>query len=215
MMKHLAIFLLWLLCYSFANAQVLITDAQIDIVSKNHDKYAKRRLVSWKKLVARYQSASDAKKLTKVNNFFNLMQYQSDLNYIGKRDHWMTPIEFLLEGAGDCEDYSIAKYFTLIALGLPTEKLRITYVKAIQLNQAHMVLAYYPTPGADPLVLDNLTSKILKASLRKDLVPVYSFNGSDLWLAKSKNQDHHVGSSERIKVWRGLLERMQQEKKDQ
>ena len=126
-------------------------------------------------------------------------------------DYWATPVEFLATDGGDCEDFAIAKYFTLRALGVPTDRMRITYVKAITLNQAHMVLAYYPSPGAEPLVLDNLIGEIKPASQRTDLVPVYSFNGDNLWVAREmRGQGQYVGSSSRIGLWRGLLERMRE-----
>ncbi len=55
------------------------------------------------------------------------------------------PLEFLGSNAGDCEDFTIAKYFSLLELGVSDKKLRLVYVKTIELNQFHMVLAYYST----------------------------------------------------------------------
>ena len=66
---------------------------------------------------------------------------------------------------------------------MPVHRLRLVYVRA-QLNggvQAHMVLAYYAAPEAEPLILDNLVSEIRPASRRPDLAPVFSFNGEGLW----------------------------------
>ena len=117
----------------------------------------------------------------------------------GVKDYWATPLEFLSRGAGDCEDYSIAKYFTLKELGVSEKKMRITYVKALKLRQAHMVLTYFETPRSVPLVLDNLIPTIKPATQRKDLLPVYSFNGSGLWLAKSRGSGKKVGSSSRFR----------------
>ncbi len=45
----------------------------------------------------------------------------------------------------------------------------------------HMVLAHYATPGAEPSILDNLVGDIRPASRRRDLEPVFSFNGEGLW----------------------------------
>jgi len=90
------------------------------------------------------------------------------------------------KGRGDCEDYVIGKYFSLIAAGMPSSRLRLVYVRA-QIGgsdgsaQAHMVLAYYATPGAEPLVLDSLIGEIRPASRRPDLAPVFSFNSDGLW----------------------------------
>jgi predicted transglutaminase-like cysteine proteinase len=109
----------------------------------------------------------------------------------------------------DCEDYSIAKYFTLRELGIDDAKLRITYVKALNWDEAHMVLTYSPTPNEMPLVLDNLKSEILPANLRTDLIPVYSFNATGLWLAKERGTGQFVGSSDRLSLWVDMLERLE------
>lgn len=34
-------------------------------------------------------------------------------------NNWKTPKEFLIDGEGVCEDFAIAKYFTLLELGIP------------------------------------------------------------------------------------------------
>ena len=110
------------------------------------------------------------------------------------------------------EDFAIAKYLTLREIGVPAERMRITYVRAMTLNQAHMVLTYYSRPDAEPLVLDNLQSSIKPASQRQDLVPVYSFNGDNLWLAKEMTgRGQLVGDSERISPWRDLVRRLKRE----
>ena len=93
-------------------------------------------------------------------------------------------------------------------MGVPVDKLRITYVKAIRLNQAHMVLAYYETPSAEPLILDNLISDIKPASKRTDLVPVYSFNGDGLWLSKQRGQGKRIGESGKLSRWVDLNTRL-------
>ena len=117
----------------------------------------------------------------------------------------------LASNGGDCEDFSIAKYFTLRELGIPAEKLRLTYVKALKLDQAHMVLTYYSTPDAVPLVLDNLINEIRSATEREDLLPVYSFNGDGLWLAKSRGMEQRVGRSERLSRWQEVIARIDEE----
>ena len=127
-----------------------------------------------------------------------------------QQDYWATPIEFLRKGAGDCEDFALAKYFTLREMGVPANQLRITYVKALQLNQAHMVVTWYATPDAIPLVLDNLKTAILPATQRTDLLPVYAFNGEGLWLPQSGG-NKRVGDSKRLSRWQDLLTRMRAE----
>ncbi len=102
------------------------------------------------------------------NALWNKVPYYSDLEHWGMEDYWATPVETMSSNGGDCEDYSIAKYFSLRELGIPSQNLRITYVRSLKLNMPHMVLAYYPTPNADPYILDNLTGELAPASERTD-----------------------------------------------
>lgn len=129
-------------------------------------------------------SADEGEKLKAINNFFNrAVLFRSDQENWGLIDHWTSPVELLNRGQGDCEDYAIGKYFSLIAMGVSPAKMRMVYVKAQTGGtiQAHMVLAYYPEPTAEPLILDNLITELRPASRRPDLAPVFSFNAEGLW----------------------------------
>ena len=172
-------------------------------------KEAPTRFVSWETLISSSKRLSDKEKLEKTNHFFNSrIIFVNDIDLWGAQDYWATPIEFLCKKAGDCEDFAIAKYFTLRAMGMPDEKLNISYVKAIQYGIAHMVLTYYSQPGAEPLVLDNLVDVISPASKRTDLMPVFSFNASGLWTAVQRGQGKMAGSSSRLKSWQNLMQKM-------
>lgn len=191
---------------------IVITDAQIAKLAQQFGPVAKTRLTAWREILTnpRHKKLSEDDKLRLVNDFMNQTPFLSDREHWGKEDYWATPIEFLSTNGGDCEDYSIAKYFTLRALGVSDDKLRITYVKELVIyNEAHMVLAYFPTPDSEPLVLDNINKSIQPASNRNDLLPVYSFNGSGLWLAKEQTgRGQSVGGSDRIGHWRDLQARL-------
>ena len=187
-----------------------------ELLQKAENKYGREahsRLTAWEDLIRKDRSKTDREKLEKVNHFFNSkIRFASDIDIWGVEDYWATPIEFLCKGAGDCEDFAIAKYFTLKAMGVDDEKLRITYVKAIQYNIHHMVLSYYSEPEAEPLVLDNLVDSISPGSKRTDLMPIFGFNGSGLWMAKQRGQGKMAGSSSRIKLWQDLLQKMSENK---
>ncbi|MDD3617986.1 MAG: transglutaminase-like cysteine peptidase [Desulfobulbaceae bacterium] len=169
---------------------------------------ARSRLLAWQDLIRGSGGLSERGKMDKVNGFFNGFDFVSDESHWGVDDYWATPVEFIASGGGDCEDFALAKYFTLKAVGVSEDKLNLTYVKALGLNQAHMVLTFYPAPDAEPLVLDNLVDDILPASARTDLLPVYSFNGSGLWIAKQRGRGRQVGDSDRLRRWQELLGRM-------
>lgn len=172
---------------------------------------ASKRITDWQYLLQRYADASELDQLKAVNQFFNLqLRFRNDTEIWGMEDYWATPVEALYKGAADCEDYAIAKYFSLRQLGVPMDKLRITYVKALHLDQAHMVLTYYPEPSATPLVLDNLIDAIEPASQRSDLRPVYAFNAEGLWLP-GRGSGKHMGDSKRLSRWQDLLKKMRTE----
>jgi predicted transglutaminase-like cysteine proteinase len=171
-------------------------------------------LQQWKLMLDKAKQTEINTQLNTVNQFFNeQVLYAEDAFLYETNDYWATPLETMGKGAGDCEDYTIAKYITLLHLGFPVEKLRLIYVKA-QINefdktqtQAHMVLGYYPEPNAIPLILDNLIDSLELATNRKDLHPVFSFNSEGLWVGTEARND----PTARLSRWRDLLARTQAE----
>lgn len=167
----------------------------------------------WLTMMSQQRSAPESQQLRAVNNFWNsTVRGGEDRDVWKQADYWATPLETLGRQAGDCEDYVIGKYFSLIHMGVPVEKLRLIYVKAriggrgSSQSIAHMVLGYYATPDADPLVLDSLVGSMSPASQRQDLTPVFSFNGQGIYVAGAA-----ATSPDRIGHWRSLLAKMQKE----
>jgi len=163
-------------------------------------------------LIAQVAKQDEIARLAPINEFFNRrVLFRDDQEVWGQVDYWASPLEMLGKGAGDCEDYAIAKYFSLVAAGVPAARLRLVYVRA-ELDggvQAHMVLAYYAQPGAEPLVLDNLIGDIRPASRRPDLAPVFSFNSEGLWqgVAGASAGDPVA----RLSHWREVLQKARAE----
>ncbi len=181
----------------------------IDKITQFYGERAGERAIAWRTLIKNSQHLTTQQKLNAVNDFFNQFVFISDKKLWGQEDYWATPYEFVGVGAGDCEDFSIAKYQALLKLGIDDNKLRLVYVKALELNQFHMVVAYYPTPSAVPVILDNLKGTISPATERNDLLPIYSFNGSKLWLVKQKGQGQVAGNASRLSLWNDLRHRSQ------
>lgn len=202
----------WLLVASCALAEGLgLTAGVLAFVEQKYGIEARERVQALQVLIEHHRDDAVDDQLAAVNAFFNEIPYDTDRGLWNQEDYWATPIEMLGIRGADCEDYSIAKYFTLRELGVPSERLRITYVKAVKLNQAHMVLAYYAEPGAEPLILDNLTDRIQPAGQRQDLIPVYGFNGDSLWLAVSRSRGRKIGGADRINLWNDLRSKMARE----
>lgn len=169
------------------------------------------RVASWNQLIEDGRHWSDERRLQAANDFINQLVFVDDIQHWGQEDYWATPLQTIVTGGGDCEDFSLAKYFTLTGMGMGEEKLRLTYVKALKLEQAHMVVSYYPTIKSVPLVLDNLNTRILPATQRDDLYPVYSFNGKGLWITRKDYDLERANDAERISLWQKLLKKMELE----
>jgi predicted transglutaminase-like cysteine proteinase len=200
----------WVLALLLSASAIALTDKeskQINTIMQFYGERAGKRVTAWRNIINDNASQDIDTKLQEVNNFFNQLIFIDDIKLWGKEDFWATPLEFLGVGAGDCEDFSIAKYFSLRELGVADNKLRLVYVKALKLNQFHMVVAYYPTPSSVPLLLDNLDGDIKPATKRPDLLPIYSFNASKLWLMKQKGQGQLAGKASRLSLWNDLRQR--------
>ena len=214
MHRNLALIFTILLTFSntpsFANITLNFSYEIYKNVVKKYGNHAAKRLAQLESEIEKHTSSSTDKKLYYINNFFNKIPFKSDLHNWGVTDYWATPVEMLSSNGGDCEDYVIAKYFSLISLGIPDSKLRMMFVTALQQQQAHMVLAYYPEPNAIPLILDNINPRILPANKRPDLRPVYSFNGEGLYKAKAQGRGTKLGSS-RHKMWDDLTSRIERD----
>lgn len=165
------------------------------------------RLQAWQQVLQQAGPADEAALLERVNRFVNRsVLHGEDIDLWGAADYWATPGETLGLGRGDCEDVAIAKYFGLIQLGVPSAKLRLTFVKSLELKRAHMVLAYYADERAEPLILDNLQAQILPAGQRRDLLPVYAFNNHGIFLG-SAPQRQSKQSPQLLSRWQDVSAR--------
>ncbi len=168
---------------------------------------------AWRSEIEIMKGLPDEEKLVRANRFFNArIRWVTDDEAWSRSDYWATPLEVMGVGMGDCEDFAIAKYAMLLLAGVDVSRLRITYVKARvrsnggERSQAHMVLAYYPAPSAEPVILDNIIPDIYPASRRTDLTPVYGFNSLGLWVGNAARPASTEPAS-KLSRWRDLLRR--------
>ena len=216
-MKQLVIVLLALVLTGLPGIKLagpLVNKEMLTRLKTEYSDQAYRRGIAINRLLLELADRDTYRQLTEVNRFFNQFEYSEDIDHWGTQDYWATPHEFLGTQKGDCEDFVIAKYFALRKLGVPDDRLYLTYVKALKRNIAHMVLSYFETPSSIPLILDNYNPVILKADRRMDLLPIYSFNAKSLFLT---NASAGLGKSlptNKIKnsKWQNLLADIQKEK---
>jgi predicted transglutaminase-like cysteine proteinase len=115
----------------------------------------------------------------RVNDLVNQQRYINDNRNYGQNDYWATPIEFFTRG-GDCEDFAIAKYAALRALGVPEERLRIAIVHDEEKNLPHAILVVYTDNSA--LILDNQSKAVLDSAFVTKYRPIFSINRTAWWL---------------------------------
>lgn len=167
-----------------------------------------QRLTQWENMVFHDLGKTIQEKLKLVNDFFNQMQWADDKELWNKKDYWATPLESLIRNSGDCEDFAIAKYFTLLAMDVPEHQLKITFVR-INNQLGHMVLFYYPENSTEPLILDNMEDKIVKQSERPELNYVFSFNNDGMWLNSHKTAQ--ADEKNVIQKWAQMITKIKQE----
>ena len=182
---------------------------------QRHGDKGDKAYAEWKRLLDAGIDLPALDKLARVNDFFNRRIRQGEDQAIwGRADYWATPGELLGSGRGDSEDFVIAKYFTLLALNIPPERLRLVYVKPRAKTRAgadpvHMVLAYYDVPGAAPLILNNRKQERQSSGRRPDLQPVFSFNSLGVWEETASAAS--AGDPKRLAIWEDTLRRAREQ----
>lgn len=162
------------------------TKQDIEKIRENPNRHAiLKRIQNYKELKDKIKEYSAFRKLSHINTFFNRILPQNDKQEYGISDYWSTRKEFLIEGRGDCEDYAIAKYFSLIENGFNKDNLFMSVVKVKGETADHMVLLYFKTKDSVPYVLDNLSFKVLPLNRRPNLEIKFIFNEKESYLIKN------------------------------
>lgn len=186
----------------------IISEKEISTAKLKYGVLAVRRIQALQTLISENASKPERLQVNLVNDFFSKVTYMEDEAAWGQKDFWATPAEFLAKDKGDAEDFAIAKYFTLLAMGVDEKKIYFSYVTATRIKRSHMVLTYFRNPNSEPLVLDSLTDRVLKASVRSDLIPIYSFNVQDL--RDSSQVSSKQGFESSMHQWGQMRARMKQ-----
>jgi predicted transglutaminase-like cysteine proteinase len=193
-------------------------DKIIDLAQQRYGQRGAHVLQNWRDQITALRRSSEDEQIRRVNEFINRsITFYDDQSFWNEKDYWATPLESMGRGGGDCEDYAIAKYISLRTLGIANDKLRLSYVKAriggprSTVSEAHMVLGYYPSPDAEPYILDNLIGDIRPASSRSDLTPVFSFNSEGIWTGTGPGANPAGSATARLSRWRDVIARLQAE----
>ena len=207
-MKQLII-LIFLFNFMYAY-EFKLNEKEISYINNSSKKtFILNRLKKYENMKTEIKDYELIRKLSHVNSFMNKIFPAHDISTKASIDYWATPKEFLIQGHGDCEDYAITKYFTLLEIGIPKEKLYFAVVDVKGERSSHMVLFYLENKTSTPLVLDNLSSKVIPLTQREKLIPRFAFNEIDSY--KFTNQKF----TEKVKInwgeenkWGKLLNRV-------
>lgn len=137
------------------------------------------RLERWESFLDKIGGDSRMDQLKAVNRFVNKVRYRDDRANWKKKDYWAAPGEFFATG-GDCEDYAVAKYYSLKRLGFPEERMKIVVLKDRSRGIHHAVLVV--DWEGEALMLDSIDNRIAPYNKAKHYQALYSINESAYWL---------------------------------
>ena len=142
------------------------------------------RLQDWQEFLTGIANEDEAEQLYRVNRYMNHYRYRTDQRNWQRPDYWAVP-EQLFDRGGDCEDYAIAKYVSLRALGIPAERMRVVVVYDRNKREDHAVLLV--SAANETLVLDNKYERVVSWSdTRSRYKPFYSLNENSVWIHATK-----------------------------
>lgn len=133
----------------------------------------------WRTFLAETRRLSPRAQIETVNREMNSHRYVVDPRNWGRTDYWASPGQFTRRD-GDCEDFAIAKFLSLRALGFANDDLRIVVLQDLNLRLAHAILVVYH--DGEYLVLDNQISTVVPADVVRHYRPIYSINETRWWL---------------------------------
>jgi len=180
------------------------TETLYSYLGSTYDSNVENRARYLQQMILSDETVSEQKMIIDVNNFFNQVEWVSDSLHWGQKDYWQTPLETLIEFKGDCEDIAIAKYTALRVMGVPDRKLSLVY--SYTNGKPHMILAYYESFDSNPYILDSFNKKLLRGNERKDIVSVYEFNSTTVWLTDEsfhklgKGKPEHLALEDELKL---------------
>ncbi len=154
---------------------------------------------AWHKFIISIRNKPRSQTIQAVNTHFNRWPYKTDNNVYGTDEYWATLGQFI-KNSGDCEDYAIAKYYTLKALGFKENEIRIVALTNPTKEKGHVVLAIYGQ--GDIQILDNRSDLILSHKEFSNYSPLYSINQTTHWVHRPKVPDVMNPTS---KMWRQAL----------
>ncbi len=123
-------------------------------------------------IVERAKARDGRARLGEINRAINLaIRPVSDLAQYGAIDVWSSPLNTFAKGAGDCEDYAIAKFVALRLAGIAAEDVKLLILRDTLRNQDHAVVA--ARLDGRWLTLDNRRMAMVEDAQLRDVLPTF------------------------------------------
>ena len=192
-------------------------NAVFEAISKDYGEAAGNRMRKVHHLIIENQDRPVNEKLELVNDFMNALPWIADPDIWKREDYWATGLETLTTFGGDCEDIAIAKFMTLLLMGIPEDKMGFAYVQTSN-GERHMVMVYKDSPEVDSLILDNQHPDVLPSRQRRDLLAIYAFqNNGRLYVieddGKNDRKVQGIISDRKLAKWTSLKDRSRKNRK--
>jgi predicted transglutaminase-like cysteine proteinase len=111
-------------------------------------------------------------RLGEINRAINLaIKPVSDISQHGATDVWSSPLATFGSGAGDCEDYAIAKFVALRQAGIPLEDVKLVILHDYVRGEDHAVVA--AQLDGHWLTLDNRRMAMIEDTQIRDYRPLF------------------------------------------
>jgi predicted transglutaminase-like cysteine proteinase len=118
-------------------------------------------------------------RLGEINRAINLaIKPMTDMAQYGQIDVWSSPLDTFTTGAGDCEDYAIAKYVALRLAGMSADDLRIVVVRDTINGEGHAVAM--ARLDQHWLTLDNRRMAMVEDSDARNIRPLFVIDDNDV-----------------------------------
>lgn len=184
--------LLWVLVLATVLAgRPAVVAADPSVQLSRPDPIAEAGVAAWRAFLSQLTVVDDVHAARRINDFVNRRAAATDTQLWGSDDYWATPTQFFTRGAGDCEDFALAKFHSLKLIGVPDRRLWLGYARVKRPGQlrieAHMVLLFEDR-GGQRWVLDNLHPTLTMLGQRTDIAIRTSINSFGIWQLPARGE---------------------------
>ena len=156
---------------------VIHVEAEVLALCRSNPKACTPAAARFLSIIESARARTGRARIGEINRAINLaIRPMSDEEQFGAADVWATPLMTFASGAGDCEDYAIAKYVALRQVGMAARDLRLVILHNRLTHEDHAVTA--ARVDGRWLILDNQRMALLTDSEMRGMTPLLALNST-------------------------------------